>query len=59
MPQIQTGLSRPVRSIVRSDLRAMSDEECLTRLAQAVRQPDSARLEEVAPLIGRLAVTIE
>jgi hypothetical protein len=59
MPNIQTALIRPVPSIVPSDIPAMSDEECLTRLAQAVRQQDSERLEEVARLIGRLAVTIE
>jgi hypothetical protein len=38
---------------------AMSDDECLLRLAQAVEDHDSNRLDEVARLIGRLAVTIE
>jgi hypothetical protein len=37
----------------------MSDDECLVRLARAVKDHDSARLEEVARLIGRLAVAIE
>lgn len=37
----------------------MSDAECLIRFAQAVKDPDTAHLEEVARLIGRLAVTIE
>jgi hypothetical protein len=37
----------------------MSDDECLIQLAQAVEAHDSARLDEVARLIGRLAVTIE
>jgi hypothetical protein len=37
----------------------MSDDECLARLARAVEDHDSDRLEEVARLIGRLAVTIE
>jgi hypothetical protein len=50
---------RPVPSIVPRDLPAMSDEECLARLAQAVADHDSDRLDEVARLIGRLAVTIE
>ena len=59
MPDIQTDLLRPVPSIVPSDIPAMSDEECLIRLARAVEAPDSARLDEVARLIGRLAVTIE
>ena len=38
---------------------AMSDDECLMRLAQAVEEHDSAHLDEVARLIARLAVTIE
>jgi hypothetical protein len=38
---------------------AMSDDECLVRLAQAVRDHDSDRLDEVARLIGRLVVPIE
>jgi hypothetical protein len=59
MPDIQTYLLRPVPSIVPSDRPAMSDDECLIRLAQAVEDYDSGRLEEVAQLIGRLAVTIE
>jgi predicted nucleotidyltransferase len=37
----------------------MSDDECLVRLAQAVRDHDSDRLDEVARLIGRLVVPIE
>jgi hypothetical protein len=59
MPDIQTDLLRPVSSIVPSDIPAMSDDECLIRLAQAVEDHDSGRLEEIARLIGRLAVTIE
>jgi hypothetical protein len=59
MPDIQTNLIRPLPSIVANDIPAMSDDECLVRLAQAVRDHDSERLEEVARLIGRLAVTIE
>jgi hypothetical protein len=38
---------------------AMSDDECLVRLAQAVKDHDSDRLDEVARLIGRLVVPIE
>jgi hypothetical protein len=37
----------------------MSDDECLVRLAHAVENRDSEQLDEVARLIGRLAVTIE
>jgi hypothetical protein len=59
MSDIQTELVRPVPSIVPGDIPAMSDDECLVRLAQAVEAHDSARLDEVARLIGRLAATIE
>jgi hypothetical protein len=59
MPEMQTDLMRQVPSIVPHDIPAMSDEECLIRLAQAVQDHDSERLEEVARLIGGLAVTIE
>ncbi len=59
MSDIQTELVRPVPSIVPSDIPAMSDDECLIRLAQAVEEHDSSHLDEVARLIGRLAVTIE
>ena len=37
----------------------ISDDECLIRLARAVEQHDAVSLEEVARMIGRLAVTIE
>jgi hypothetical protein len=46
-------------SIVPSDLPSMSDDECLVRLARAVRDHDDQQLDEVARLIGRLAVSIE
>jgi hypothetical protein len=52
-------LLKPIPSIVPSDIPAMSDDECLVRLAQAVEEQDSEHLNEVARLIGRLAVTIE
>jgi hypothetical protein len=52
-------LMKPIPSIVPSDIPAMSDDECLVRLAQAVEEQDSEHLDEVARLIGRLAVTIE
>src|ERR1700720_1814599 len=53
MPDSQTDLMRPVPSIVPSDIPAMSDDECLMRLAQAVRDQDSEHLDEVERLIGR------
>jgi hypothetical protein len=59
MQGIQDDHVQPVRSIVPTEIPAMSDDECLMRLAQFVQRPDSAGLEEVTRLIGRLAVTIE
>jgi hypothetical protein len=59
MPTIQTDVLRRVPSIVPSQMPAMSDDECLARLAQAVEDHDSVELDEVARLIGRLAVIIE
>lgn len=46
-------------SIVPAEMPALSDDECLARLARAVETHDSASLEEVARLIGRLAAIIE
>jgi hypothetical protein len=64
MPAITTDLMRAVPSIVPSDIPAMSDDECVLRLAQAIEAHatehlDLEHLDEVARLIGRLAVTIE
>jgi hypothetical protein len=50
---------KPVPSIVPSDIPALSDDECLARLQRAIEAHDSSHLDEVARLIGRLAVTIE
>jgi hypothetical protein len=60
MPQLlQADFKRSMPSIVPFDAPAMSDDECLARLARAVEDHDSGQLDEVARLIGRLAVTIE
>ena len=59
MPNPQTDFMRMVPSIVPGEMPAMSDDECIARLAQAVEDHDSVQLDEVARLIGRLAVTIE
>jgi hypothetical protein len=60
MPAVAaTDLLKAVPSIVPSDIPNLSDDECLRRLAQAVADHDSEHLDEVALLIGRLAVTIE
>ena len=55
--QVENIKSAP--SIAPLNIRALSDDECLARLADAVAMRDSSQLEEVARLIGRLAVTIE
>jgi hypothetical protein len=52
-------LTKPMPSIVPSDIPALSDDECLARLQRAIEEQDSGHLDEVARLIGRLAVTIE
>jgi hypothetical protein len=59
MRDILTDFVKAVPSIIPGDIPMMSDDECLVRLAQAVRDRDSEHLDELARLIGRLAVTIE
>jgi hypothetical protein len=59
MSNLQADFVKRVPSIVPSEIPTMSDDECLARLAQAVEDRDSVKLDEVARLIGRLAVTIE
>jgi|ERR1700756_3401314 hypothetical protein len=46
-------------SIVPNDIFSLSDDECVARLARAIERHDLKHLDEVAQLIGRLAVTIE
>jgi hypothetical protein len=58
MPDIQAVL-KPMPSIVPADIPLMSDDECLRRLARAIEEHDFDHLDEVALLIGRLAVAIE
>ncbi|MDH2381088.1 MULTISPECIES: hypothetical protein [Bradyrhizobium] len=52
-------LSMPQPTLVPHDAPVISDDECVRRLARAVEEHDSEHLDEVARLIGRLAVTIE
>jgi hypothetical protein len=59
MPDVLIDRERPAQLIVPMDVPSMSDDECLARLEQAVADHDSWQLDEVARLIGRLAVTIE
>ena len=58
MPVIEADL-KPTPSIVPIDVFDMSDDECLARLAEIVREPDLEHLDEMAHLLARLAVTIE
>jgi hypothetical protein len=46
-------------SLVPADIDSLSDDECVERLAHVIATEDSNDLDEVARLIGRLAVTIE
>ena len=59
MPATAIDLNRAIPSIVPSDIPALSDDECLLRLAQAIEAHDTKHLDEVARLIARLAVPIE
>ncbi len=59
MPNLPPVATKSVPSIAPGDVPALSDDECLLRLAQAIRHHDSKDLDEVARLIGRLVVTIE
>ena len=59
MSDIQTDLMKAAPSIVPRDIPVMSDDECLAKLVQAVTKQESDDLDELARLIGRLAVTIE
>ncbi len=59
MPAIANDLMRAVPLIVPGDIPDLSDDECLVRLARVIQEHDSEHLDEVAQLLGRLAVTIE
>jgi hypothetical protein len=58
MPVIETDL-KPTPSIIPTDVLDMSDDECVARLAEIVREPNLEHLDEMARLIARLAVTME
>jgi hypothetical protein len=60
LKSIQADRAKTAPSIVPADdIPALSDDECVERLARVVATEDSKHLDEVARLIGRLAVTIE
>ncbi len=56
---VEADHSKPIPSIVPSDIPLLSDDECMARLAQVIEEHDLSHLDELAQLIGRLAVTIE
>jgi hypothetical protein len=51
------GVSSP--SLIPMEIETLSDEECVERLAHTVEEHDSEHLDELAQLLGRLAVVIE
>jgi hypothetical protein len=59
MHDYQADSMQAAPSIIPSDIPALSDDECLVRLARAIDNHDTAHLDELARLIARLAVTIE
>jgi hypothetical protein len=69
MPSTQTGLAKAqltgqdfAKTGSSTDWRSLpvvSDDECIALLAKAVEDHDPESLDEVAWLIGRLAVPIE
>ena len=59
MHDLQTDPMQAAPSIIPSDVPALSDDECLVRLARAIDDRDSTHLDELARLIARLAITIE
>lgn len=46
-------------SIEDQAMHVITDDECVSRLARAVAEHNDHKLQEVALLIGRLAVPIE
>ncbi len=55
--QFVPGVSVP--PLIPDHVDRLSDEECLARLANALTRDGSDHLDELAQLIGRLAVVIE
>ncbi len=59
MPDVQIDHSQLPPSIRPANIPGLSDDQCIELLAQAVERHDSAQLDDVAALIGRLAVPLE
>lgn len=55
--QVDRGETSP--SLIPDQVERLTDDECLSRLAQAVTEGESEQLDELARLLGRLAVVIE
>jgi hypothetical protein len=56
--------NEPVRDasashFIATGITSLSDEECVELLAHAVEEHDSRHLDQLAQLLGRLAVVIE
>ena len=49
----------PAQAAIPDKLAALSDDECVQRLADAVEAHDSGHLDQLAQLLSRLAVVIE
>ena len=45
--------------LIPDGIGVLSDDECMRRLADAVEAHDSGHLDEIAQMLGRLAVVIE
>lgn len=56
MPALHTARALPTDI---HSLPQISDDECVSRLAAAVEDHDNDHLDEVALLIGRLAVPLD
>jgi hypothetical protein len=56
---VESILSVPAPSLIPDRIGTLSDDECMRRLADAVEAHDSGQLDELARLLGRLAVVIE
>lgn len=56
---IQSVHSVSAPSLIPERIDVLSDDECMERLAHAVEAHDSGHLDELAHLLGRVAVVIE
>ena len=59
MPSIHSDAANTVPHIDPQTVPLISDDECVSLLAKAIDAHEDDKLDEVAWLIGRLAVSIE